>query len=680
MDRNQHSPAVAMNLSVHPALWPHVFLTKGRSLITALLILCTPAYSGADTQPSWQLLVDGGAYTQAVARVSGQANNPLSQLIQQAHAHELSKHPMWRALLHYEKNGNGYKSQVDASYFFMDDNGKSDPSAELDSTLAAMFATSVKKPMRLTAYCRFVARRSWLFKLLPAANDLIPAQECPEIERFTQYLQAHTLTLVFPAAHPNSPSSAFGHTLIRIDKKDQAPETRLLNMSINFAAEVPPEVSSMAYALKGLSGGFQGKYRLLPYHIKLREYAQIENRDTWEYQLKLTQLQVDQILLHSYEMLISYYDYFFLSENCSYHLLSLLNVAFAEDSLLEEFDWWTIPIDTIKLLRKRDLIGDGIFVPSTIKTLRARRQLLPQNDRKLALNGWRNELASIDTELSALSPQRQAAVLDLLSDYNRYERLKTDPGASAMSSKERAVLSRRSKLSVSTPEPTVQAVQAAPELGHKTTRLSMRLVNRQANANHLEIGFRPAYHDFKDPAYAYGNNAAIDFFKIVAARDLQTDENFLRLLRLISIESIEPRGEFFKPISWHTRLDWERPTADARHRFTFNVGAGGAWTQGENKPLAFALLESDAINEGSETYLQFGARTGVHWEPIAGMRLGIEADFRQRIDEDVFTSAMQVWSSFPVGKRISIVLDASQKRESKQPRQREASLALRFYF
>ncbi len=669
-----------MNLSPHPALWLRVILTNGGWLTTALLILCAPVYSAADTRPSWQQLVDDGAYSQAVARVSGETTNPLSQLIRQAHVLELSSHPMWRALLHYEKQGNGYKSQVDASYFFMDDNGKSDPAAELDSTLAAMFSTTVKKPMRLTAYCRFVARRSWLFTLLPSAKDLVPAQECPEIERFTQYLQAHTLTLVFPAAHPNSPSSAFGHTLIRIDKKDQAPETRLLNMSINFAAEVPPEVSSMAYALKGLSGGFQGKYRLLPYHIKLREYAQIENRDTWEYQLKLTQQQVDQILLHSYEMLISYYDYFFLSENCSYHLLSLLNVAFADDSLLEAFNWWTIPVDTIKLLRKRDLIDEGIFVPSTIKTLRARRQLLPQDDRKLALKGWRDELASIDTELSALSAQRQAAVLDLLSDYNRYERLKADPGASAMSRKERAVLSRRSKLSITTPEPVVETSQAAPELGHETTRASIRLVNRQANANHLEIGFRPAYHDFKDPSKAYGNNAAIDFFNVVAARNLETDENFLRLLRLISIESIEPRGEFFKPVSWHTRLDWERPTADARHRFTFNVGAGGAWTQGANKPLAFALIESDAINEGSETYLQLGAHTGVHWEPTAGLRLGIEAGFRQRIDEDIFTSTTQLWSSFSVGKNVSMVLDASQKRISKQSRQRQASLEFRFYF
>ena len=647
--------------------------------ITGLLIFCTPAF-GSAINASWQTLANNGSYRQAVEQALTISSNPLAQLLNQAEASELSNLPMWRALLHYEKNGKGHQSQVDASYFFMDDNGKNDPAAELQSTLAAMFSTTAKKPMRLTAYCRFVARRSWLFDMLPDAKDLIPQQECPEIERFTQYLQAHTLTLVFPAAHPNSPSSAFGHTLIRIDKKDQSPETRLLNMSINFAAEVPPEVSSMAYAVNGLSGGFQGKYRLLPYHIKLREYAQIENRDTWEYELKLTQPQVDQILLHSYEMLISYYDYYFLSENCSYHLLSLLNVAFAEDSLLDDFNWWTIPIDTIKLLRQRGLINDGVFIPSTIKTLRSRREALPAADRKLALSGWKDGLTSIDKQLTTLSTERQAAVLDVISDYNRYERLKSDPSASAMNDKERSVLSRRSKLSVTTLEPDTPATLAAPELGHETARLSTRWVQRRSAADQLEFGFRPAYHDYRDPSHAYGSNAAIDFFNIVAAQDLDTKDYFLRLLRLISIESIEPRGEFFKPISWHTRLDWERPSSSARHRFTFNVGAGGTWAWGPRAPLAFALLESDLINEGAHTFMQLGASTGIHWEPSAGFRLGVEADFRRRLDENVHTTVTQAWTSIALGRQFSLVLDTTQERRRNQPLQREASVELRYYF
>ena len=660
--------------------WRNTAAVYVRVFIAGLLFLCSPVFSAVAIPSAWQTLVDNGSYSQAVTQALQIPAHPLTQIIQQAEKLNLSSQPMWRALLHYEKKGSGYQSQVDASYFFMDDKGKSDPSAELRSTLAAMFATKAKEPMRLTAYCRFVARRSWFFKLLPNAESLIPEQDCPEIERFTQYLQAHTLTLVFPAAHPNSPSSAFGHTLIRIDKKDQTPETRLLNMSINFAAEVPPEVSSMAYAVNGLSGGFQGKYRLLPYHIKLREYAQIENRDTWEYQLKLSQQQVDQILLHSYEMLISYYDYYFLSENCSYHLLSLLNVAFAEDSLLENFNWWTIPIDTIKLLRQRGLIEDGVFIPSTIKTLRSRREALPAGDRKLALEGWKHGLTQIDHQLIALSDERQAAVLDVISDYNRYERLKTDPSASAMNKKERSVLSRRSKLSVITSEPTTNATLAAPELGHETARLSMRWVNRQSAANQLELGFRPAYHDYKDPSYSYGSNAAIDFFNIVAAKDLESNDYFLRLLRLISIESIEPRGEFFKPVSWHTRLDWERPFASARHRFTFNVGAGGTWTWGSRTPLAFALLESDLIDEGSQSFLQLGASTGIHWEPLAGFRLGLEADFRRRIDENSHSATAQAWTSIALGKRFSLVAESTQKRQRHQAIQREASLELRYYF
>ena len=189
--------------------------------------------------------------------------------------------------------------------------GKRSPEAELDATLAAFFSTKAKPPLRLTAYCRFVARRYWLAEQLPEFDNLIPAQDCEEFDRYVEYLDADVLTLIFPTAHPNSPSSAFGHTLLRVDKKDQRPESRLLNMSINFAAEVPPGVSSTAYAIRGLGGGFPGKFRLLPYHMKLREYGQIENRDTWEYELSLDKPKVDLVLRHTYEMLIAHYDYYF---------------------------------------------------------------------------------------------------------------------------------------------------------------------------------------------------------------------------------------------------------------------------------------------------------------------------------------------------------------------------------
>ena len=358
----------------------------------------------------WQIATDKGEYDEAVklalAIPAGHSNaSELAQLIQSATARKLSQSAQWRAFLHYKPTlGNGWRSQVDSPQFFMSSKGKVDPQAELNATLAALFSVNAKPPLRLTAFCRFVARRYWLVEQLGSQADLLPDGDCPEFDRYVDYLQADSLTLIFPSAHPNSPSSALGHTLLRIDKKEQRAESRLLNMSINFAAEVPEEVSGAAYAIKGLSGGFQGKFRMLPYHMKLREYGQIENRDTWEYPLRLSKAQVDLVLRHAYEMLISHFDYFFFSENCSYHLLSLLEVANPEHSLTDNFGLWTIPVDTIRLLEEQYLVEEKRFVPSSIRQLRARRDTMTDDDGRLVLKALDQGLDTVESELAAREP------------------------------------------------------------------------------------------------------------------------------------------------------------------------------------------------------------------------------------------------------------------------------------
>ena len=47
---------------------------------------------------------------------------------------------------------------------------------------------------------------------------------------------------------------------------------------------------SIAYG-RDIFGGFRGEYAKMPYYFKVREYADYESRDIWEYPLNLTQVQ-----------------------------------------------------------------------------------------------------------------------------------------------------------------------------------------------------------------------------------------------------------------------------------------------------------------------------------------------------------------------------------------------------
>ena len=76
----------------------------------------------------------------------------------------------------------------------------------------------------------------------------------------------------------------------------------------------------------GVTGGFKGRFSIKPYYLKLREYGDIENRDIWEYQLGLSQEQIRFVLMHVWELQLTYFDYFFFKEAHKFYLSINLKV------------------------------------------------------------------------------------------------------------------------------------------------------------------------------------------------------------------------------------------------------------------------------------------------------------------------------------------------------------------
>ena len=570
-----------------------------------------------------------GDFDAAVDAAAADPDHPITRLIQASRERRLADADLWQALLHYRSERDTGKSisEIDGEWFFLSDNGKNDPEKELEATIAAFFSRHAKPPMRLTPYCRFVARRHWLFQQLGELQDLIPKQRCTEFERFKRFLKPERLTLIFPSEHPNSPSSAFGHTLLRFDHANQAPETRMLNMSLNFAAEIPADTSAFSYAINGLSGGFPGRFTALPYHLKLREYGQMENRDIWEYPLKLSQADIDLVTRHAYEMLIAEYDYYFAHENCSYHLLSLLDVTTAEDRLTDRFGIWTIPVDTIRLLKQRDLIGKPTFHASTSRRIKARIDKLPAHLETLAYRGIDDGVDAISTELDRLRKEERAAILDLMIDYLRYRRfLRKDELTLTPGEEERKVLMARSQLGVQGSALPVEAPTVSPDLGHGTGRVTLA-IDRSDRLEVSWIEFRPAYHDLLDPAPGFSRSASIDFLGVAAGWDDRRRALFLKSLTLLDIESLEPRDRLFKPLSWHTRFGWHRESAADRPRFTALGGAGLAYDTKVAGTIRYLFAEISAIHDADlerENTLLGTLRAGILSQPWAGARLKLE--------------------------------------------------------
>lgn len=88
----------------------------------------------------------------------------LQQLQQLAQEKNLAKRSVWSALLHYKPRLflPGVNSLVDAHSFFNAPDGKNDPKAELEATLASFFSRMDDANADRHPQCTFIARYHWL--------------------------------------------------------------------------------------------------------------------------------------------------------------------------------------------------------------------------------------------------------------------------------------------------------------------------------------------------------------------------------------------------------------------------------------------------------------------------------------------------------------------------------------
>ena len=474
----------------------------------------------------------------------------LEHLQEQARSLHLADEREWHLLLHYRPRlFGGYESEQDDPGFFMSPNGKTDPQAELDATLAQFFSKALVGRSKQPAQCAFIARYHWLKERLSFDDTRLPPIVCERFDRWYADFEVQSITLIFPSAFMNNPASMFGHTLLRVDQKGQTEQTRILAYTINYAAEVPPD-AGIAYPIRGIFGLYKGYFSTIPYYLKVQEYRDIENRDIWEYRLNFTPVQLRRFLMHAWELGNAYFDYFFFKENCSYHLLALLEYADPSLHLTDQFTLWTVPADTVRLVAAQPgLVGDIAYRPSRSTIIRRKRESLPPRERDLSARIAANVAEIASPPFLELSRARQAFLLDLASDYLRYRIETTDPPPQELKDRNRAVLTARSQLRIpSEPFPVVPFAKQ-PELGHKTSRASVGAGWRNDDTFE-EFTVRAGYHDLLDPEIGYTPDAQIELASISLRHYNRIDQTRIERATFANVLSLSPIDALFHAPSW----------------------------------------------------------------------------------------------------------------------------------
>lgn len=486
--------------------------------------------------------------------------------------------PRWLALLHVNRGStlrSRHRSYVADDNFFLAADGRSDPHAELVASLHAMRDAGAE------ARCRFPARYRFLAEELGWQEES-PFAHCDEYLEWREQMPAERVVLVFPAAYLNSPSSMFGHTLLRLDGDED--DGVWLSQAVNFGAEVDASDNSIFYIYRGLAGGYPGYFSIVPYVTKIQDYAHLENRDMWEYELALDADQRQWLIEHLWELRDIRFDYYFLDENCSFRLLELVDVARPDTGLMDGMRLTEVPVNTVRALEEADLLAGRVYRPSKAVELDRLVSRLPVEARRLARRLAEDPALADTDEFRSYPPQTQRIMAQTAYEYLRFMHRKRERDADVA---RRGLALLRLANSLPAPEAVVPVEPEAPELGHATKLAALAYGQREGD-EFAEVQFRYTYHDWFDNSTGFLRGAQIEALNV---RLRSTESGPLKLERLdvVNIRSLAPRSTFVRPISWYVNGGIERVQSTDGYELTRYVegGPGLAWQAGPVTPYVF---------------------------------------------------------------------------------------------
>ncbi|WP_436835184.1 Lnb N-terminal periplasmic domain-containing protein [Acinetobacter pittii] len=531
----------------------------------------------------------------------------------------------WQRLMYANKN---QKSEVTYSGYFLSENGKNNLKEELKADISALFMLAQDNQ---SIRCKFPARSQWLMQKVGIQENELPQVKCSEFENWIGQIKPHKATLIYATDFMGNPSSMFGHTLLRLDPKDQQ-QLNLVSYAVNYAATVAGN-DNWSYAWKGLTGQYPGEYSLMPYYRKVKEYGDFESRDLWEYELNLSPEETRFLVSHIWEMQHVSFPYYFVSDNCAYRLLGLVDLVKPESNLQEKFTYASIPMETIKSMQQQGLTKAPVYRPA-LET-----QLLSQaHQHGASLAKVAHQIAMLPIQqssqiLKSFSEQDQAKILEMAYDDLYLQFIGRKVEESIAQPQLRQLLALRSQIDLDKQRQEPKRPAKEPTQGHNARNLSVKAGEVQGD-KFIELGHRQAYHDLIDPQGGYRAGTQLLFLNGNA--QWRDDHLKLERLDLLEVNSYNPIQPFKTPLSWGFNLGWRQEaihdgsfSEDKQHGVaSFNAQVGYSLADYGRKHICYGQVQ---------TYVQTGSNLDKGWRVGMGPTLGCMNQWFER-----FNSVVQI--------------------------------------
>ncbi|WP_234857081.1 DUF4105 domain-containing protein [Acinetobacter junii] len=518
---------------------------------------------------------------------------------------QLHQDVTWQRLMYADQS---QKSEVAYDGYFYAKDGKNNLKNELEADVKALFINSAENQ---SIRCKFPARSRWLIQQLNIDIEKLPIVKCPEFDQWINQIKPHKATLIYATDFMGNPSSMFGHTLLRLDPKDQK-QLNLVSYAVNYAATVSGE-DNWSYAWKGLTGQYPGEYSLMPYYRKVKEYGDFESRDLWEYELNLTPEETRFLVEHIWEMQHVSFPYYFVSDNCAYRLLGLIDLVRPNLDLKKQFNYAAIPIETLKAVDQQHLVKEVVYRPALETQLLSQAKQHGTPLAKVAHQIAFQDIEKAQPLLEKFNQHDQAKILEMAYDDLYLQYISRQVDADFAQPQLRQLLAERSQIDVEKQRQEPERPKKQPVEGHHARNLSVNVGELQGQ-KFIELGHRQAYHDLIDPQGGYRLGTQLLFLDgNIQYRD---DQLKLEHLDLLTVNSYNPIQPFKSPITWGFNLGWKQEALDQgnfsddqQHGvMNLNMQVGYSLADYDRRHLCYAQMQSHI--QGGRS-LDKGWRVGV---------------------------------------------------------------------
>ena len=280
----------------------------------------------------------------------------------------------WKALLHVNNSYN--KSFISDPNFILSGHDHFSLKREMLETIDAFFTDPAKyKDPNQHPLCRFPARKFFFEYYLNISTNVFPKVSCSEFHTYLKKAPVQKIYLVFASENLKDPSSIMGHLFFKLQgtKKDGSRVEHAVSFYTVIDTYEPLELIA-----KSLLFGMNGLFALRPYRLQLMRYLENENRNIWEYELKLNKFEKKFLYFHIWELKGIKTKYYFQGYNCATVVFYILSTG--KPKVLMKKTRWISPLDVIKIANHLNIIKKGKLIPSVQWFIRMLEEQLSLND------------------------------------------------------------------------------------------------------------------------------------------------------------------------------------------------------------------------------------------------------------------------------------------------------------